>query len=224
MIWSDILAFGLAAMILIVPWAVRNYISVGRLALTEEYGSVTLVERFAYDQITAREFLLAFPYCVPTVGPAVVGSLAGSDVMARLEWEGPGTFFAIGRANREALISVHKRIDPIIADLFRAEMQRNGWQYLAVNLPLAWCGLWVGGLLALMLVPSFAWACIYAVRQSRPLFLLYAAPPLAMLGLHVLLANHDLRYNLNLIGPYAVGTAWIVAESTLGLGTRRRTR
>ena len=42
--------------------------SVGKFALTEEYGSAALIERFAFDDMTAREFLLAFPYCLPEIG------------------------------------------------------------------------------------------------------------------------------------------------------------
>jgi hypothetical protein len=32
-----------------------------------------------------------------------------------------------------------------------------------------------------------------------------------MLGLHAAVANHYTRYNLILIGPFAVGAAWIMA-------------
>src|SRR4029450_13617935 len=42
----------------------RNAISVGKFGLTEEYGAAALIERFAYDDMTAREFWLASPYCV----------------------------------------------------------------------------------------------------------------------------------------------------------------
>jgi hypothetical protein len=220
--WTDVMAFGICFLILIVPWGVRNYISIGKLALTEEYGAATLVERFAYDQMTAREFFLAFPYCVPEIGPVFVRRLFDPDAMARLEWEGPQTFFAIGRAHRNGLVATYKRLDPIITDLIRAEMRENGWRYLAVNMPLAWCGLWVGGMLALVCVPLFAWACADAFYHSRPLFLLYSAPALSMLAVHVVLANHDLRYNLILIGPFAAGSAWIVAERGAALLGRRR--
>jgi len=41
---------------------------VGKWGLTEEYGSATLIERFAYNDMTAWEFMLAFPYCVPGIG------------------------------------------------------------------------------------------------------------------------------------------------------------
>jgi hypothetical protein len=219
---SDVIVFGICFVTLIIPWGVRNYLSIGKIAFTEEYGAATLVERFAYDQMTVREFLLAFPYCVPEIGPGVVGRLFGPDAMARLQWEGPQTFFALGRAHRNELVATYKRLDPIIADLIRAEMQENGWWYLAVNVPLAWCGLWVGGMLALAYVPLFGWACRRAIYHSRPLFLLYATPAFCMLGVHVVLANHDLRYNLMLIGPYAAGAAWIVVEQTSSLMARCR--
>src|SRR5712671_6318290 len=58
------LAFGAVA----GAWATRNLVSVGKFGLTEEYGAVTLIERFAYNDMTTREFLLAFPYCTPGIG------------------------------------------------------------------------------------------------------------------------------------------------------------
>jgi hypothetical protein len=33
-----------------------------------------------------------------------------------------------------------------------------------------------------------------------------------MLALHAVVANHYTRYNLILIGPFAVGAAWIAAQ------------
>ena len=80
------------------------------------------------------------------------------------------------------------------------------------------------GYLGLALVPLFAWACVAAVRRSKPLFLLYAAPPLVMLGLHAAVANQYTRYNLILIGPFSVGAAWMIARMTASLAERRRSR
>jgi len=72
--------------------------------------------------------------------------------------------------------------------------------------------MWVGGWLGLALVPLFGGACVLAVRRSKPLFLLYAAPAVVMLALHAAVANHYTRYNLILIGPFAVGAAWLMAQ------------
>jgi len=222
--WTSLLAFVLSFLIVVGPWVVRNSVSVGKFALSEEYGTVSLVERFAFDRMTAREFLLAFPYCVPEIGPRVVRHAFGADAMARFQWDQPESFFAVGRGQRDALIAAHKRLDPIAGELVRLEMRENWWRYLLVSVPLAWCGMWVGGLLGLLLVPLFACAWVAAVRRPKPLFLLYSAPALIMLGLHAAIANHYTRYNLILIGPFSAGAAWIIARTAASLRTRRQSR
>ena len=219
---TSVLAFAAAFMVVVLPWATRNAISVGKFALTEEYGSVTLIERFAFDRMTAREFLLAFPYCVPGIGPRVVQFIFGADAMVRFHYEQPGSFYEIGSRERWSLVATRKRIDPIIGGLFRAEMKENWWRYILVSMPLAWCGMWVGGWLSILLVPTFAATCVAAIRRAKPVFLLYAAPALVMLGLHAALASHYSRYNLALIGPFAAGAAWLMASMGASLRARWR--
>jgi hypothetical protein len=43
-----------------------------------------------------------------------------------------------------------------------------------------------------------------------------------MLGLHAAVANHYTRYNLILIGPFAVGAAWVISAWIPNV--RRRSR
>ena len=211
------LAFTLAWLVVVGPWLVRNAVSVGKWGLTEEYGSAALIERFAFDDMSGREFLLAFPYCLPGIGQPMVDGVFGRQAMARFVYSSPGSFFEAGRARRDELVAAHGKLDPLIGNLIRDEMRERWWRYLLAGLPLAWCGMWVGGVLGLALVPLFAWASIEAVRRSKPLFLLYAAPAVAMLGLHAAVANHYTRYNLILIGPFAVGTAWMMARAMSSL-------
>jgi hypothetical protein len=206
------LAFAFAWLVAVGPWVVRNAVAVGKWGLTEEYGSATLIERFAFDDMSAREFVLAFPYCLPGIGEPVVNGAFGPQAMARFVYSTPGSFFEVGRTRRGGLVAAHGRLDPLIKDLIGEEMRQRWWRYVLVSLPLAWCGIWVGGLFGLVLVPLFAWACVDAVRRSKPLFLLYAAPALVMLGLHAAIANHYTRYNLILIGPFSAGAAWIIAR------------
>ena len=209
-------ALAVAFAIVITPWLVRNAVSVGKLRFTEEYGSATLVERFAFNAMTAREFLGAFPYCVPAIGPLAVAHLFGADTTRRFEWYEPGSFFYAGRARRIDLVAAHTRLDPIITDLAADEMRRNGWWHLATTVPLAWCGLWVAGVWSLAMLPLFVWACIAAVRRHKTLFLVYAAPALILVGVHAAIANHYPRYNLGLIGPFAVGAAWVISRDRRG--------
>jgi hypothetical protein len=216
---GDALAFLAVFAVVILPWATRNAISVGKFALTEEYGSLALIERLAYDQMTAREFALAFPFCLPGIGPGMVEPVFGPEAMARFNYETPGGFYNVGMTHRDQLVTEFKRVDPIIGRVFLEEMRDNWWRYLLVSVPLAWCGMWVGGWLGLLIVPMFFAAGVAAWRRSRPMLLLYAAPALAMLGLHALLASFYTRYNLALIGPFSVATAWLVVS----VAARRRT-
>src|SRR5262249_32341190 len=90
--WPHLLAFAASFALVVGPWIVRNAVTVGHLRLSEEYGAAALVERFAFNTMTAREFALSFPYCLPEVGPRVVDRLFGGDTMARFEWDHPGSF------------------------------------------------------------------------------------------------------------------------------------
>jgi hypothetical protein len=213
-------AFAAAFLVLVGPWVARNYVSIGKAAVTEEYGAATLVERFAFNDMTVREFLFAFPYCVPKIGPAAV-ELVAPGATSRFEWDQPGSFFETGRARRVALVAAHGRLDPVIGGLMRDEMARNWWRHLVTTLPLGWCGLFVSGLWSLFMIPLFVWACVAAARQKQPLFLLYALPGLLLVGLHAGVANHYPRYNLGLIGPFAVGGAWMIVRM---MPVRPRTR
>jgi hypothetical protein len=142
--------------------------------------------------------------------------------MARFQYDLPGSFYLIGSGQRWALIAEHKRLDPIIGEVFRTEMKDNWWRYILVSVPLAWCGMWAGGWLGLLLVPMFAATCVAAVRRSKPMFLLYAAPALMMLGLHAALASHYTRYNLILIGPFSAGAAWLLVSIGASMRWRRQ--
>jgi len=201
-------AFILACAAVVGPWMVRNAVSVGHWGLTEEYGSAALIERFALNDMTAREFLLAFPYCLPAIGPPLVHAAFGEGAMDRFVYYTPKSFFHAGRLARDKLVEAHGRLDPLIGGLVRDEMHKNWWRHLLVSVPIGWCGMWVGGILGLVLVPLFAAAAMLARGISHRLLLIYAAPAVAMLGLHALIANQDTRYNLILIGPLAIAGAW----------------
>jgi 4-amino-4-deoxy-L-arabinose transferase-like glycosyltransferase len=207
---SHVLAFSLAFGCVVGAWVARNAVSVGKIGFTEEYGAVVLIERFAYNDMTSREFFQAFPYCTPGLGELVFDPVYGTDSMHRFTYHTEGSFFHVGRGRRDALVAQYGRLDPLIPGIIRDEMRNDWWRHLLVSIPLAWCGLWAGWLASLVLVPLFVWAGIHAVRARQPLFLLYATPAVVMLGLDALIGNHYTRYNLILIGPYAVGAAFIM--------------
>ena len=207
-----VLAFCLAFGCVAGAWVARNAVSVGKFGFTEEYGAVVLIERFAYNDMTLREFFQAFPYCTPGLGEIAFDPVYGTDSMHRFTYHTEGSFFHVGRDRRDALVAQYRRLDPLIGGIIRDELRSDWWRHLLVSIPLAWCGLWAGWLASLVLVPLFVWACVRAVRTRQPLLLFYAAPAVAMLGLDALIGNHYTRYNLILIGPYAVGAASIMTS------------
>jgi 4-amino-4-deoxy-L-arabinose transferase-like glycosyltransferase len=210
--WKSATVFVTAVALTIGPWILRNHFSVGKWGLTEEYGSAVLIERLAYNDMSPMEFLKAFPYCTPGLGNLLFDQVYGRDSMHRFVYHTRDSFFHLGRGRRDALVQEHSRLDPRIGNIIRDEMRTNWWRHLLVSIPLAWCGIWVGWIVGLVLVPLFACAGVRAIRQRQPMLLLYAAPAIIMLGLHGAVANHYTRYNLILIGPLAVGAAWIISE------------
>lgn len=93
-----VLAFCLAFGCVAGAWAARNVVSVGKLGFTEEYGAVVLIERFAYNDMTLREFFQAFPYCTPGLGEVVFDPVYGTDSMHRFTYHTEGSFFTSAAA------------------------------------------------------------------------------------------------------------------------------
>jgi hypothetical protein len=210
--------FVIACAAVITPWMTRNAAVVGHWGLTEEYGSATLIERFAFNDMSAHEFFLSFAYCLPAVGPPVVEATFGKQAMERFVYYTPKSFFHVGRGIRDKLVEAYGRLDPLIGGIVRHEMQKNWWRHLLVSVPLGWCGMWVGGALGLLLIPAFFAGALMMQGQKLKLLLAYSAPAFSMLVLHALIANHYTRYNLILIGPLAAGATSLV----LAIFARRR--
>ena len=209
--WKSAAVFVTVVALTIGPWTLRNHFSVGKWGLTEEYGSAVLIERFAYNDMNPMEFITAFPYCTPALGDLLFDQVYGRDSMHRFVYHTRNSFFHVGRGRRDMLLSEHGRLDPLIRDIVRDEMRTNWWRHLLASIPLAWCGMWAGWIVALALLPLFACASVKAIRKREPVLLLYAAPAIIMLGLHGAVANHYTRYNLILIGPAAIGAAWMIS-------------
>jgi 4-amino-4-deoxy-L-arabinose transferase-like glycosyltransferase len=209
--WKSAAVFVIVVALTIGPWILRNHVSVGKWGLTEEYGSAVLIERFAYNDMNPMEFVTAFPYCTPGIGDLLFDQVYGRDSMHRFVYHTRDSFFHVGRGRRDTLVQEHGRLDPLIRDIVGDEMRTNWWRHLLASIPLAWCGMWAGWIVALALLPLFACASVKTIRKREPVLLLYAAPAIMMLGLHAAVANHYTRYNLILIGPAAIGAAWMIS-------------
>jgi len=112
-LWTQALVFATACFIVLGPWLIRNYFSVGKWGLTEEYGSAVLIERFAFNDMTTREMALAFPYCTPGIGDLAFDQVYGKDSMHRFVYHTRDSFFHLGRGRRDALVKEFGRLDPL---------------------------------------------------------------------------------------------------------------
>ena len=63
------------------PWMIRNAISVGKMGITEDYGFASMIDRLAFDNMTAKKFALPAPYCFGTIGPPPVDGLRWEEAM-----------------------------------------------------------------------------------------------------------------------------------------------
>ena len=123
-----VLAFCLAFGCVAGAWVARNAVSVGKLGFTEEYGAVVLIERFAYNDMTLREFFQAFPYCTPGLGEIAFDPVYGTDSMHRFTYHTAGSFFHVGRDRRDTLVAQYGRVGP--AD-FRHHPRRDAQRLVA---------------------------------------------------------------------------------------------
>jgi len=197
----------------LLPWQIRNYASVGKFGLSEEYGSFNIIVRFGYDEMTLAGGLIDFPAALPQIGLPLTRALFGADAPRQLGWgwEGDSLYGAGGR-KAFALRSTYGRLDPIIFRVIADELRENWWKYLLTTIPIAWTGLWIGQTWGLFLIPIFGLVVAQRIRRREYLLLYYSAPALAMILAHAAFANHAVRFNIGFIGPVSVAGMIFLVE------------
>src|SRR5215470_9446659 len=129
------LTFAAVFMCIVAPWMVRNYVALGKFGLTKEYASAVLVERFAYDDMTAQEFFLAFPYCTPGLGDLLFDKINGADSMHRFMFHTPGGICHSGLEGCAALVKQPTNRDRLLPGRPPDEMATKWWLFFRVIIP-----------------------------------------------------------------------------------------
>jgi hypothetical protein len=203
---ANTLVFLLCFETMLLPWQARNYRSVGKFGLSEEYGAFNIIVRFGYNRMTLAGGLIGFPAALPQVGLPLTRALFGADTPRRLGWGwNDDSLYGAGGRKAFELRGTYGRLDPIISRLIVDELRENWWKHLLTTIPIAWTGLWVGQTWGLILIPIFAVVLICQTRRRDYLLLYYSAPALAMILAHAAFANHAVRFNIGFIGPVSVG-------------------
>jgi hypothetical protein len=200
----------------LLPWQIRNYSSVGKFGLSEEYGAFNIIVRFGYNQMTLAGGLIAFPAALPQIGLPLTRALFGAEAPRQLGWGWEGSsLYGAGSGKVFELRSKYGRLDPIILGVIADELRENWWKYLLTTIPIAWTGLWIGQTWGLFLIPIFALALVHQVRRHEYLLLYYSAPALAMILAHAAFANPAPRFNIGFIAPVSIGGAVFLLQVAL---------
>lgn len=191
-------------------WALRNWTQLDAFAVTGGYDSFILVQRLAYNSMTLREGLAAMLYWLPGPGEALAIKLYPPELLQRLGFEHPQSFFAIGNGVwREQLFAAAGGKEHATGYLVREILLPDLPKHLLVTLLLAWRGVWIVKFWTLLTVPAglAGLGLAAAARQWR--LLAFAVPAWFMLGFHAFATVNVHRYNLILIPSLSIATAWL---------------
>ncbi|WP_376091066.1 hypothetical protein ACE7GA_21040 [Roseomonas sp. CCTCC AB2023176] len=215
------LAFGLGVGAATLPWMLRNEVALGRFGLTANYGPAVLTERLAYNRMTPTEFAQSFVYWLPDFGDRLAERLFGRDLVEKLDWDRPNSFYMQGQADRQAALDAPGELQDRMGAILRDGVLGNPVAHGMATVSLAWRGLWVGRYWAFVMLGLLPLGLGFAAQAGmlRPL-LVYAAPAWVMLWAHAALSVNQERYNLAL----ALGLAIATALATQALLLRRRER
>ncbi|MBM3507416.1 MAG: hypothetical protein FJX64_06795 [Alphaproteobacteria bacterium] len=197
-----------AALVVAGPWIIRNQVTFHAADRAGSYGSRILAQRLAYNEMTTKEWAVAFVYWLPDFGDNLAGALFGGDSFRRLSLDGTDTLYELGRAELLAnAVTQAGAEDQALGYLVRTGILAQPLWHVAVTFALLWRGIWVAKYWGLITVPIFAFVLASRVRRRDWTFVLLAAPAWFMAGLYAFASISISRYNLVLIPCLAVATA-----------------
>ena len=206
--WSAPAAMAGAGMTVLAPWLLRNWLMLGRFALTYGYDSHTLVQRIAFDTMTWREYGLSYLCWLPD-GTSLGRRFVGPHACDRFGWDDqPNSFYSLGlRHMLDETLKAAGGYEHHMNYLLHHYIFAMPLWHLAVTVPLALRGAYVSHWWGFVLLPTCLWAVVMAVRRGEDRLLAVALPALFMLGFNAAVAVNQPRYNLLLVPAFAVSGA-----------------
>lgn len=204
--------FALGFAVPTVPWMARNAVVLDRPSLTFGYASHTLVQRIAFDEMTWRDYPMAW-LCWAPDGSGLGSLLVGRGACDRfaLEETRPSTFYAIGQGPLMVeTVAAAGGWEHHLSYLLRAYIFREPVKHFMVSLPFAMRGALIDHYWGLILGVVALWLTARAARRRDARFLLLALPGWFMLAFQAAVAVNQIRYNLMLIVLYAVAGALVL--------------
>ena len=201
----------ISASLVVAPWLVRNYTEKGFVGFTEGYAASILHERLAFNAMTWRQWLAAFPLWSGRGGYRSAREWFGPETVAYLSYGRPEYYAWRGieeRARMQATVAPEDQLGVALG-----RMWSDLPKHLAVSLPLAWRGMeqtWViryGSALWLLVILGFA----LGSRRNRSVLAALAFCPFFILAVNAVGSTSLPRYSLGLLMPLSVGVALPVA-------------
>ncbi len=211
--------FGLGAAMLVaagyavsvLPWMLRNLLSLGEFALTTGYDVNILVQRLLYNQMSWAEWWRAWIYWLPDFGDSLGEKLFGLEAVRKLSLVEPTGYHYAGRPPVGEFLQTHLGNQPHTLGNLLPVVLADWPKHVAVSFVMAWQGLWAGKYItfvAVLLAP-LALRRMAATSQLGG-FLVITAPVLLMVGFYAFVSVSIPRYNLPMIWISAVVAAVLV--------------
>lgn len=201
--------YGLGALLLttvgyaitVLPWLLRNEISLGKFAMTVGYDINTLAQRMIYNQMSWGEWARAWIYWLPDFGDSLAIKLFGNAAVSKLSLLDPAGYHGAGNPPFPPQYLTQPDGSPAtLGYLMGAHLVPDLPKHLAVTLVMAWQGLWAGKYItfvAMLLAPFALWRM--AAAGLLRAFLVVTAPVLLMVGFYAFVSVSIPRYNLALL-------------------------
>ncbi|MEM7543036.1 MAG: hypothetical protein AAF384_15835 [Pseudomonadota bacterium] len=198
----------LCTVVLIGPWAVRNYVYFGDPALTQTYGGKVLAERISYNDMSLGEVAVAFVHWFPDFGDSITERLLPSRFYERLGFD-PNSYSAVG-VQRYYDDYLH-RWDPeqMVGALIKTEILGNPIKHGIVSAALMWRGAFVATLWGALGLFSAGYMMFTGPPRLRTNLWRIALAPSLMMVLYATVSVSIPRYGVCLIPLYSLAMAGV---------------
>jgi 4-amino-4-deoxy-L-arabinose transferase-like glycosyltransferase len=197
--------FLLGGATVIAPWVARNAAMMSQPALTSGYASMILAQRVAFNQMSWREYALAYLCWLPD-GNGMGSLLLGHDACARFQLDAHSdSFYGIGNTTfMQSSIAAAGGPDRQFDYLMHNFVLAQPLWHAAVTIPLALRGVWIDHYWGLVLAALCLMLTLRALRRGDDALLILTLPGWFMLAFHAAVSVNQTRYNLMLIVPFAI--------------------
>ncbi len=200
-------------------WILRNGLSTGHYAFTDQRSGIALSTREVFNRMTPQQYAAAFVFWTRGFGDGLARRLFPADVVDPFELGQPGGFYDVGQfgyGRRVAEIVASQGIDEDTAtrQLDRSLMMAvltHPVEHALTTLPLFYRGIWVDEFIVVGL-PALVVALVVALRRRRWLTGALLGIGAFNLVFYALISLNISRYQMTAVPSLALATGLLAAE------------